>query len=92
MNKADLINKLAERTKFHKEHCEGMITDLIDIVKEQVAKGDEVKIIGFGTFLKYKRKQRVGRNPQTGAEIKIPSTWAVKFRVHEQFKDQVKKR
>ncbi|MBP6738763.1 MAG: HU family DNA-binding protein [Leptospiraceae bacterium] len=92
MNKANLIDKLAERTGLTKAHCEVMITNFIDTIKEQVVKGEEVKILGFGTFIKYKRKQKIGRNPQTGAEIKIPSTWAVKFRVHEQFKDQIKKK
>jgi nucleoid DNA-binding protein len=53
-------------------------------------KGDDVKLVGFGTFTKAKRKARTGRNPQTGKAIKIPAAWAPKFRAGAEFKSMVK--
>ena len=55
-----------------------------------VKKGDDVKLVGFGTFTKAKRKARTGRNPQTGKAIKIPAAWAPKFRAGAEFKSMVK--
>ena len=86
MNKAELIEKVAAECGLTKAQTERMLDTTMDIVKKTVKKGDEVKLVGFGTFTKAKRKARMGRNPQTGKAIKIPATWFPKFRPGAEFK------
>lgn len=90
MNKAELIEKISSETGMTKAQTERMLDTTLDIVKKTVKKGDEVKLIGFGTFTKAKRKARMGRNPQTGKSIKIPATSYPKFRPGAEFKDIVR--
>lgn len=90
MNKAELIEKMATESNITKAQAERVLDATLDIIKKSVKKGDEVKLVGFGTFAKAKRKARKGRNPQTGKEIKIPATWYPKFRPGSDFKDMVK--
>ncbi len=90
MNKAQLIDKIASETKFSKTQCENVIDCFISNVKKNVKKGDDVKLVGFGTFTKAKRKARMGRNPQTGKAIKIAAAWTPKFRAGAEFKTLVK--
>ncbi len=90
MNKAALIEKLSTETGMTKAQTERMLDCTLDIVKKAVKKGDEVKLVGFGTFTKAKRKARMGRNPQTGKSIKIPATSYPKFRPGAEFKDLVR--
>ncbi len=90
MNKAQLIEKIAAETKMPKAQCENIVDCFMANVKKSVKKGDDVKLVGFGTFTKAKRKARTGRNPQTGKAIKIPAAWAPKFRAGAEFKALVK--
>ncbi len=90
MNKAELISTIAAQTKTSKAQVESILESTIDTIKKNVKKGSEVKLVGFGTFTKSKRKARVGRNPQTGKAIKIPATWYPKFRPGAEFKGMVK--
>jgi DNA-binding protein HU-beta len=90
MNKAELIESLAKATKLTKTDCENVINSCLDTIKKSVKKGDDVTLIGFGTFTKSKRKARMGRNPQTGKEIKIPAMTVPKFRPGREFKNFVK--
>ena len=90
MNKAELIEKIAKHTDSTKAQTERMLDATVDIIRKTVKKGDEVKLVGFGTFTKQKRKARKGRNPQTGKEIKIPAAWYPKFRPGSEFKTMVK--
>ena len=90
MNKAELIEKVSEASKLTKSQTENILDCTLDIIKKNVKKGDEVKLVGFGTFTKAKRKARVGRNPQTGKAIKIPAAWYPKFRPGAEFKASVK--
>mgnify|MGYP000231633317 FL=1 len=90
MNKAQLIEKIAEETKVSKAQAENILDCTIETIKKAVKKGDDVKLVGFGTFTKAKRKARVGRNPQTGKAIKIPASWAPKFRAGAEFKEMLK--
>ncbi len=90
MNKAELIERIATETKSSKAHAELVLDCAIDAIKKTVKKGDDVKLVGFGTFTKAKRKARTGRNPQTGKPIKIPASWAPKFRPGAEFKNLVK--
>lgn len=90
MNKAQLIEKIAAETKYSKAQVEQFLNSTFDTIKKTVKKGDDVKLVGFGTFTKAKRKARMGRNPQTGKEIKIPASWAPKFRAGADFKEMLK--
>ena len=90
MNKAQLIDKIASATDMTKADCERMLDATVDTIRKSVKKGDDVKLVGFGTFTKAKRKARTGRNPQTGKAIKIPAAWYPKFRPGADFKDLVR--
>ena len=90
MNKAQLIEVIAKATKLTKTDCESVINTTIDAVKKSVKKGDDVTLIGFGTFTRSKRKARIGRNPQTGKEIKIPAMTVPKFRAGREFKNFIR--
>ncbi len=91
MNKAELIDKLSKDVALTKADTERVLDAFIETVRSSVKKGDEVKLVGFGTFTKSKRKARTGRNPQTGKAIKIPAAWYPKFRPGSEFKSMLKK-
>ncbi len=86
MNKAQLIEKIATETNTSKAQAENILDCMVENIKKAVKKGDDVKLVGFGTFTKAKRKARMGRNPQTGKAIKIPASFAPKFRAGAEFK------
>lgn len=90
MNKAELIEKISTETSMTKAQTERMLDATLDIIRKSVKKGDDVKLVGFGTFSRAKRKARTGRNPQTGKAIKIPATSYPKFRPGAEFKSMVK--
>ncbi|MEY4617051.1 MAG: hypothetical protein RJB66_2011 [Pseudomonadota bacterium] len=90
MNKAQLIEKIAGEANWSKAETEKMLDLTIENIKKAVKKGDDVKLVGFGTFTKAKRKARTGRNPQTGKAIKIPAMSYPKFRPGAEFKTLVK--
>ena len=90
MNKGQLIEAIAKNTNLTKVDTESVLNGAIDLIKKCVKKGDDVTLIGFGTFTKSKRKARMGRNPQTGKEIKIPAMNVPKFRAGREFKDLVR--
>ncbi len=90
MNKAQLVELIATECKLTKAQTERMLDVTIEAIKKNVKKGDEVKLVGFGTFTKAKRKARMGRNPQTGKAIKIPAASYPKFRPGAEFKDLVR--
>lgn len=90
MNKAEFIDALAAQTQMSKAQTERVLDAAFEMIRKQVKKGDEVKLVGFGTFTKAKRKARMGRNPQTGKSIKIPAAWYPKFRPGSEFKEMVR--
>jgi len=90
MNKAQLIENVAKNANMTKSNAENALNAAIDIIKKSVKKGDDVTLVGFGTFTKSKRKARIGRNPQTGKEIKIPAMNVPKFRAGKEFKNSVR--
>lgn len=90
MNKAELIDKIAADTNVTKAQVERLLDVTLDTIRKSVKKGDEVRLVGFGTFTKAKRQARTGRNPQTGKAIKIPAAWYPKFRPGAEFKSMVK--
>lgn len=90
MNKADLVAKVASQTGLTKKAAQDALEAFMDAVVGSVAKGDSVTLTGFGTFKASKRAERNGRNPQTGAVIKIPARTVPVFRPGKEFKDSVK--
>ena len=90
MTKSELVQKIADEAKITKTAANRTIDSLIDAVKASLKKGKDVSITGFGTFSVAKRKPRKGRNPQTGAEIKIPGKKVPKFKPGKSLKETVK--
>jgi nucleoid DNA-binding protein len=89
MNKADLVNEVAQVVTTKKE-AQAAVDCFVDAITKALKKGQQVTLVGFGTFKVVKRKARKGRNPQTGAEIKIGASKAPKFVAGKALKDAVK--
>jgi DNA-binding protein HU-beta len=90
MNKAELVEAVAKNTQLTKTAVEETLNSALEAIKKSVKKGDDVTLVGFGTFTRSKRKARSGRNPQTGKEIKIPAMTVPRFRAGKEFKDSVR--
>ncbi len=80
MNKTELIDAVATRSKASKAQTTTMLNELLDVIQKSLAGGDNVQLIGFGTFSVTKRASREGRNPATGETMKIPAKKVVKFK------------
>ncbi len=89
MNKAELIDVVAEKAEVSKKDADAVVTAAIESIMESVANGDKVSLIGFGSFEPRDRKARDGRNPQTGETIKIPATTVPAFSAGKGFKQLV---
>jgi len=90
MTKADLVEKMAKDADISKAAAGKALDSLIDAIVKTVKKGNKVALVGFGTFSVSKRKARTGRNPQTGATIKIAARKVPRFAAGKAFKDAVK--
>ncbi|NLA95389.1 MAG: HU family DNA-binding protein [Clostridiaceae bacterium] len=80
MNKTDLINAVAAKTELSKKDSEKAVSAVFDVITEQLAGGEKVVLVGFGTFEVRHRAARKGRNPSTKEEILIPATKAPAFK------------
>lgn len=89
MNKAQLVDRIVSSIEVPKTQVEAILNEALDIIKKSVKSGDDVTLVGFGTFSKSRRQERVGRNPQTGAEITIPATTVPRFKPGKDFKETV---
>lgn len=90
MFKTDLINAIATKTGNTKAATELFLDSFVETILESLKKGNDVSLIGFGSFKVIKTKAKKGRNPRTGKEIKIPAGKKVKFTVGKTLKDSVK--
>lgn len=90
MNKSETINAVAEKSGVNKKHTEAVINALGETITESLAKGEDVRFIGFGTFTVKERAARRGRNPQTGESIAIPKTKQPVFRCGKLLRTAVK--
>ncbi|EFL91237.1 HU DNA-binding transcriptional regulator alpha subunit [Candidatus Regiella insecticola LSR1] len=90
MNKTQLIDKVAEKIGSSKTDARAAVDAILDSITEALEEGEQMQIVGFGTFKTSKRQARKGRNPQTGAEIQIPATTVATFTVGKELKDAVK--
>ncbi|MBQ3783615.1 MAG: HU family DNA-binding protein [Lachnospiraceae bacterium] len=91
MNKAELVAAIAEKTELSKKDSEKALKAFVDVVTEELTKGEKIQLVGFGTFEVSERAAREGRNPQTGKAMKIPASKAPKFKAGKALKDQVNK-
>jgi DNA-binding protein HU-beta len=90
MTKAELVEKMANDAKISKAAAGAALNSFVANVTKALKKKDgKVTLMGFGTFAKVRRKARKGRNPQTGAVIKIKARNAVKFKAGKKLKDAV---
>jgi len=87
VNKAELVEKVAKKTSMTKVQSELMLDAALEIIAKSVARGEDVKIVGFGTFSRGTRKARKGRNPKTGTQIIIPAAKVPKFKPGKEFRD-----
>ncbi len=91
MNKVELVAAVAEKAALSKKDAEKAVAAVIGAIEEAVAAGDKVQLVGFGTFEVRERAARTGRNPQTGAEIKIAASKQPVFKAGQAFKNAVAK-
>jgi len=90
MNKAQLIDAMAENAGLTKADAKKALDGFINATSGALSKGDRVALVGFGSFSISNRKARTGRNPQTGKEISIPAKNVVKFKAGAELSDKVK--
>ena len=90
MTKADIIESVYEKVGFSKKDSAEIVEMVFDTIKETLERGEKIKISGFGNFIVRDKNARVGRNPQTGEEIKIKASKAPKFTAGKALKDAVK--
>lgn len=90
MNKAELIKSISAKLGFKKADVEVLVNVIFDEIGDCLAKGEKVRISGFGTFEVRERAARKGRNPQTGEEIDIPASKVPVFKAAKALKDLVK--
>lgn len=89
-NKAELVTKVSEKTQLTKKEAAIAVDAMIEAIQEDLAKGDKVQLIGFGTFEVRRRAARKGRNPQTGEDIEIPASLVPAFKPGKGLKDAIK--
>ena len=89
MNKAELITAVAENADITKKDAEKALKAFVDVVTEELKKGEKVQVVGFGTFEVLERAAREGRNPQTNEVMQIAASRAPKFKAGKALKDMV---
>ncbi|WP_404365829.1 HU family DNA-binding protein [Marinobacter sp.] len=90
MRKPELASAIAEQTELTREKASEVITAFTDQISAAAARGEDVSLIGFGTFGVRSREARSGRNPQTGAAIQIPASRSVGFKAGKSLKDAIR--
>jgi DNA-binding protein HU-beta len=90
MTKAELVSKIAEKAGLTKADSEKALNAFLSAVEETLISEGKLTLTGFGTFAVEERKERTGRNPRTGEELKIPACKVVKFRPGKLLKEAVK--
>ncbi len=89
MNKSQLVEVIAKKVDISKVKAGEIVDTIMQAITQALKNGDSVTLIGFGSFTTAKRAARVGRNPKTGKEIKIPATTTPKFRSGKALKEAV---
>ena len=89
MNKTELVAAMAKETQLAKKDVEAVLKSFIDVVSEELKKGEKVQLVGFGTFEVSKRAAREGRNPQTGETMQTSASKAPKSKAGKALKDLI---
>ena len=89
MNKTELVAAIAEKAELSKKDSEKALKAFIDVVTEELKKGEKIQLVGFGTFEVTERAAREGRNPLTGEKMQIKASKAPKFKAGKALKDAV---
>ena len=89
MNKTELVAAIADKANISKKDAEASVKAFTEVVAEELKNGGKIQLVGFGTFEVSERAARTGRNPQTGAEMKIPASKAPKFKAGKALKDSI---
>ena len=89
MNKTELVAAMADQAGLSKKDAEKALTAFVEVVAEELKKGEKVQLVGFGTFEVAERAEREGRNPQSGEPMKIAASKAPKFKAGKALKDMV---
>lgn len=89
MNKADLIDAVADKARLSKADAARALDSTFEAIARALKKGEKVALVGFGTFVVRKRAARTGRNPKTGAAIKIAAARTPAFKAGKGLKDSV---
>ena len=91
MNKTQLIEAVAEKAEISKKDADKAVTAVLETIVGRVADGEDVRIVGFGTFERRERKERTGCDPRTNEKITIPASKVPAFKAGKAFKDSVDK-
>ena len=89
MNKQELISIMADKANLSKKDAEAALKAFVEAVEGALVKGDKVQLVGFGSFEVRERAARIGRNPQTGAEMKIDAAKVPAFKAGRALKDKL---
>jgi len=89
VNKADLIDVVAESADLSKANARNAVDAVLNAITEALKEGEQVNLVGFGTFLVRERAERIGRNPRTKEELKIPASKIPSFKAGKGLKDAV---
>ncbi len=89
MNKNEFVAAVAEASKLSKAEAQNAVEAMVSVITGELKNGGDVRIVGFGNFTVSKRSETTGRNPQTGAEVKIPARTVPKFSAGKGLKDAV---
>ena len=89
MNRTELVAAMAEKTQLSKKDAEAALKAFVDVVSEEMKKGEKVQLVGFGTFEVSERAAREGRNPQTGETMQIKASKTPKFKAGKALKDMM---
>ena len=89
MTKSEIVTNVYERLGLSKRECADLVDMFFETIKETLAKGENVKISGFGNFIVKQKRARRGRNPQTGTEIEISKRKVLNYRLSQVLKDEI---
>ncbi|NJM78026.1 MAG: HU family DNA-binding protein [Acaryochloridaceae cyanobacterium RU_4_10] len=89
MNKGELVDAIADKANVTKKQADAVLTAALETIVDAVSSDQKVTLVGFGSFESRQRKEREGRNPKTGAKMKIPATKVPAFSAGKLFKETV---
>lgn len=89
MNKTELVAAMANQTELSRKDVEAVLKSFVDVVTDELKKGNKIQLVGFGTFEVGERAAREGRNPQTGETMQISASKSPKFKAGKALKDAV---